>query len=57
MLDTVVTWTLTADGSGGTILKLEHSGFTKENGFAFDMMGQGWRGKIAERIQEVVASL
>lgn len=53
-LDTVVTWTLTPDGSGGTLLHLEHAGFDGES-FAFKTLGQGWRGKVAARISEVLA--
>jgi uncharacterized protein YndB with AHSA1/START domain len=56
-LDTVVTWTLTANATGGTLLRLVHSGFTAKNGYAFEMMSKGWRGKLAERIAEVVASI
>lgn len=56
-LDTVVTWTLTATEAGGTRLKLEHSGFTEKNGFAFENMGRGWRGPIAERMEKVLAEL
>jgi uncharacterized protein YndB with AHSA1/START domain len=56
-LDTVVTWTLTPTASGGTLLKLVHSGFKSSDAYAFEMMGNGWRGKIAERIVEVVATL
>jgi uncharacterized protein YndB with AHSA1/START domain len=55
-LDTVVTWTLTPTSSGGTLLRLVHSGFKPSNAYAFEMMGKGWRGKIAERITEVLAS-
>jgi uncharacterized protein YndB with AHSA1/START domain len=55
-LDTVVTWTLTPT-AGGTRLKLEHSGFQPQNAFAFDGLGKGWRGKVAESIQRVIATL
>jgi uncharacterized protein YndB with AHSA1/START domain len=55
-LDTVVSWTLTPDGNGGTSLHLEHSGFEAES-FAFKAMGQGWRGKVAGRISEILATL
>jgi uncharacterized protein YndB with AHSA1/START domain len=55
-LDTVVTWTLIPDGNGGTNLHLEHTGFEGES-FAFKAMGQGWRGKIAARISQVLAAL
>jgi uncharacterized protein YndB with AHSA1/START domain len=53
-VDTVVTWTLTPE-SDGTRLHLEHSGFDPES-FAFKVMGQGWRGKVAERISQILAA-
>ena len=53
-LDTVVTWDLVPTAAGGTQVRLEHSGFDP-NSFAFKQMGQGWRGKIAERIQQVLS--
>lgn len=54
-LDTVVTWTLTPTANGGTLLHLEHAGFDGES-FAFKALGQGWRGKVATRISQVLAS-
>jgi uncharacterized protein YndB with AHSA1/START domain len=54
-LDTVVTWELTPAANGGTLLRLEHSGFDPDS-FAFKMMGQGWRGKVAERITQVLST-
>jgi len=53
-LDTVVTWTLTPTAAGGTHLRLDHDGFPLES-FAFTKMNQGWRGKVAERIAQVLA--
>ncbi len=53
-LDTVATWTLTPTASGGTTLRLEHSGFPPDS-FAFQAMGQGWRGNLAARITLVLA--
>jgi uncharacterized protein YndB with AHSA1/START domain len=53
-LDTVVTWTLTPTASG-TKLRLEHTGFTPANAFAYENMSKGWRGKLAERIEQVLA--
>jgi uncharacterized protein YndB with AHSA1/START domain len=53
-LDTVATWTLTPTASGGTHLRLDHDGFPLES-FAFTKMNQGWRGKVAERITQVLA--
>lgn len=55
-LDTVVTWTLEAREDGGTLLKLAHFGFDTE-GFAYKAMSQGWRGKVARRMSEVLAGL
>jgi uncharacterized protein YndB with AHSA1/START domain len=54
-VDTVVTWELTLTANGGTRLRLEHSGFDPDS-FAFKMMGQGWRGKIAERITQALSA-
>lgn len=56
-LDTVVTWTLEKSASGGTLLELNHSGFTPKNAFAFENLGKGWRGKLAERIERVLTEL
>jgi uncharacterized protein YndB with AHSA1/START domain len=53
-IDTVVTWMLTPNPSGGTHLRLDHDGFPLES-FAFTKMNQGWRGKVAERITQVLA--
>jgi uncharacterized protein YndB with AHSA1/START domain len=53
-LDTVATWTLAPTAAGGTRLRLDHDGFPLES-FAFTAMNQGWRGKVAERIAQVLA--
>jgi uncharacterized protein YndB with AHSA1/START domain len=53
-LDTVATWTLTPSPTGGTRLRLDHDGFPLES-FAFTKMNEGWRGKIAQRIAQVLA--
>lgn len=54
-LDSVVTWTLTAE-KGGTRLRLVHAGFRSPgNDFAYDAMKQGWEhimGRIAEIIED-----
>lgn len=55
-LDTTVMWTILPTSEGGTRLVLEHSGFEPE-GFAFKAMSQGWQGKIAYRITEVIAKM
>jgi len=53
-IDTVVTWTLTATGGGGTLLRLEHAGFTEKNAFAYEGLAKGWRGKLAARIEAIL---
>ncbi len=50
-IDTTVTWTLTATEGRGTLLRLEHAGFTEKNAFAFENLAKGWRGKLAARIE------
>jgi uncharacterized protein YndB with AHSA1/START domain len=40
-LDSVVTWTLTPV-EGGTLVRMEHSGFKPKDEGAFQMMGGGW---------------
>lgn len=52
-IDTVVTWTLTPTASG-TRLALEHAGFLPANKMAFEGLARGWRGKVAERMSEVL---
>jgi uncharacterized protein YndB with AHSA1/START domain len=56
-LDSLVTWTLRESPSGGTLLHLEHSGFTQANAFAYQNMSKGWQGKLAQRIGQAVAGL
>ena len=55
-LDSVVDWTLTPTATG-TLLRLEHSGFSAANAVAFDMMGKGWRGHVKDRLTSVLAEL
>jgi uncharacterized protein YndB with AHSA1/START domain len=55
-LDTVVTWTLEPSGAG-TRLKLEHAGFGAKNAFAYENMGKGWRGPIADRLAQTLAAM
>ncbi len=55
-LDTVVTWTLTPDGSG-TRLLLEHEGFRDQDRSAYEAMGEGWRTKVREWLIEELAAL
>lgn len=53
-LDTTVTWTLVASGSG-TRLHLSHAGFTADDAFALENMGKGWRSHLAQRIARALA--
>lgn len=55
-IDTIVTWTLEQAADGGTHLHLEHSGFLPKDAFAFDGLGKGWRGKLAERMAQALAA-
>lgn len=49
LIDTIVTWTLT-EVPGGTLLKLEHSGFRGiKNAIPFFIMNNGWA-KIGKRL-------
>lgn len=54
LLDTIVSWTLEAT-STGTRLLLEHSGFLPKDRFAFEGLGKGWRGQVAERLRSGLA--
>lgn len=56
-IDTVVVWTLRETASGGTLLRLEHRGFKPENASARQGLGKGWRGKVQERIAQILAEL
>ena len=53
-IDTTVTWTLSKTATG-TILRLEHAGFTDANKIAFDAIKRGWEADVVERIQRVLA--
>ncbi|MPZ33149.1 MAG: SRPBCC domain-containing protein [Rhodospirillales bacterium] len=55
-LDSVVTWTLRAEGKG-TRLRMVHAGFrSPQNDFAYGAMGSGWR-KIVGKLGEELATL
>jgi uncharacterized protein YndB with AHSA1/START domain len=52
-LDSIVTWTLQAEGKG-TRLRMVHAGFrSPQNDFAYDAMSSGWR-KIIGKLSEVI---
>ena len=53
-LDTVVTWTLEATPTG-TRLRLGHTGFQDKDAFAYENMGKGWRGHLAERLAKTLS--
>jgi uncharacterized protein YndB with AHSA1/START domain len=55
-LDTTVTWTLSAT-DGGTRVRMEHAGFTDADQMAYDGMSKGWHGKVAERLQSLLAEI
>ena len=53
-LDTVVTWTLEASASGGTLLHLLHDGFQPTD-YAFQVIGSGWRSMLTqEKISRIL---
>jgi uncharacterized protein YndB with AHSA1/START domain len=55
-LDSVVTWTLQAEGNG-TRLRMVHAGFrSPHNDFAYDAMSPGWR-RIVGQLGEIAATL
>jgi len=56
---TVVTWTLTPTESGGTLLRLEHSGFRPGKGEArfFEGAKQGWQWMAGQRLGQVLAEV
>jgi len=56
-LRSVVTWTLTAV-SGGTLVRMEHSGFRRQDSGAFDAMSSGWPRVVAglERVAGLAES-
>ena len=54
-LKTVVTWTLTPK-DGGTLLRMEHSGFEAKDEAGYRGMGAGWP-RIVERLESVAAAL
>ena len=56
-LDTVVTWTLEPNGTGGTKLTLEHSGFKPGDGFFEGGADKGWRWMLSTRLPEVLARI
>jgi uncharacterized protein YndB with AHSA1/START domain len=53
-LKTVVTWTLTPQGSG-THVRMEHSGFRPEDERGYQGMGSGWP-RIVERLENLAGS-
>jgi len=52
-LKTVVTWTLTASG-GGTLVRMEQSGFRRQDEAGYRGMSRGWPG-IIERLEAATA--
>jgi len=56
-LDSVVTWTLTPKDDGGTHLRLDHDGFTANDSFAYEGLGHGWRGGVADSLRRVLDSI
>jgi uncharacterized protein YndB with AHSA1/START domain len=58
-LGTVVTWTLAPTSKGGTLLRLEQSGFPREKGAArfFEGAKMGWQSMAGQRLPEVLEEM
>ena len=56
-LDTVVTWTLSPTDTGGTQLRLEHTGFLPTNAFAAKGAQWGWSSKFLPRLADTIATV
>jgi hypothetical protein len=58
-LDTVVTWTLEETPSGGTLLRLEQSGFRPGDGqdVFFEGARKGWQYRAGPRLVDTLALL
>src|SRR5437764_1179935 len=54
-LETVVTWTL-SPADGGTLVRMEHSGFRPEDEGFYQGAGHGWR-KFVEGLERVAGGL
>jgi len=54
-LTTVVTWTLT-ERRGGTLVRMEQSGFRPQDEYGYRRMGGGWPG-VLERLEQVAAGV
>jgi uncharacterized protein YndB with AHSA1/START domain len=53
-IDTVVTFTLEADGSG-TVLRLTHAGFSGPKGVLLSyMLGNGWKGMLTRKLPKLL---
>jgi uncharacterized protein YndB with AHSA1/START domain len=57
LLDTVVTWTLSRSPHGGTVLRLEHAGFTPEQESTFTILKNGWSEKMRTSIASIIDKL
>jgi uncharacterized protein YndB with AHSA1/START domain len=55
-LESVVTWTLTPAGSGGTRVRMEQSGFRPDQKANYQGANYGWRNFLA-KLDEVLARL
>ena len=56
-LDTVVTWKLSDNGSGGTLLALDHTGFVPTNKFAFEGAQQGWKHRVDTLLRNLLETV
>ncbi|MEW5424962.1 SRPBCC domain-containing protein [Amorphus sp. 3PC139-8] len=54
-LSTVVKWTLD-EIEGGTLVRMEQSGFLSSDGLAYTRMSVGWPGRL-ERLEQIIGGL
>ena len=55
-LDTIVTWSLFPK-DGGTLLRLEHTGFKPNQFITRFAMNMGWRNNVAKRLENTLQNL
>ena len=56
VLDTVVTWTLNPK-PGGTLLRLDHDGFTDADQMGYEQMSGGWKTRMIVGMLRALATL
>ena len=55
--DTLMSWTLDAEGDTGTCLRLSHDGFDPQDRGIRELLEGGWRERSGPLLKELVGSL